>query len=262
MSRVSCPLPGLDENTCKTVLGLAERYGVEPGRLISDIAAGLVAGNPWLMFAEGPNYQALLSFIAAAPGLVKAFEYLLFRGFQRLLEHMVLESVECSPARGGAGCSETTGFELVFGAASEEAPTMLTLSIGYPVDDRSVILIETSASVTADTGDITLEEADEEATRIARKAAARTISYAKRTRRYQELEDYLAYAGESWWSLSLEPGDGVEDGVPEVTLELEAAAAPGLILPFDLNPLLDLTAYLAARLQKEYNRLKKQNKAK
>jgi hypothetical protein len=218
--------------------------------------------NPWLLFSEKPSYRALLSFVAGAPSFLNAFEYLLFRGFQRLLELMVLEDVDCYPAREGAGCSETTGFQLVFGAASEEAPTMLTLGIGYPVDHRSVILIEATASITADTGDTGSGEADEEATRIARRAATRTISYAKRTRRYQELEDYLAYAGESWWSLSLEPGDAVRDGVPEVTLELEAAAAPGLILPFDLNPLLDLTAYLADRLQKEYNRLKKQNKTK
>ncbi len=261
MGHDSCPVPGLDENTCKTVLGLAERYGVEPTRLVADIVGGLALSNPWLLFSEKPSYRALRSLVAGAPSLVNAFEYLLFRGFQRLLELMILEDVDCRPAREGAGCSETTGFELVFGAASEEAPTMLTLGVGYPVDHRSAILVEATASITADTGDA-LEEADEEATRIARRAATRTISYAKRTRRYQELEDYLAYAGESRWSLSLEPGDSVEDGVPEVTLELEAAAPPGLILPFNLNPLLDLTAYLADRLQKEYNRLKKQNKAK
>jgi len=249
-----CVVPG-DSPGCGELKALAKAYGVDPRRMLADIVASVAHSYSMLPGSEGPSYSGLLSLLAAGPALLRAFEYLLFRGFQRLLELMALEDVDCYSRSEGAGCREPAGFTLALGAMRDEAPTSLTLGVGYPADDPAVLFVEAEASITTAGAEAPDEEPDEAAVEAARRAARRTISYAKRTRLYRSLADYLAEAGESWWDLSLEPGDEVDEGIPAVSLRIEAAAPPGLLLPFNLNPLLDLSAYIARRLGQEYRKL-------
>ncbi len=252
MGQESCPLHGLDQYMCESIIELSRRYGIKPERLVVDILSSVAAAHSPLIYTRGISYEALLSLLAGSLGLLGAIENLLFRGFGRLLELMTLSDTDCYAIRENAGCEEATGFLLSFDGKHEKAPPMLTLGIGYSADEPSVLFVEFEANIVA--GDD--EPVGRESSRIATRAVSRTISYARRTKHYMELEDYLADIGSAWWSLELSPGDLVADGVPEIVLSAGAASSvPGYVLPFNLNYLLDFTLYLRERLQKEYEKI-------
>ena len=249
-----CPLPGLAEDICGSLTVVSKEYGIPLQKLVSDIIGSVaLSWHISAMRGERIGYDEMLSLLTGAPWLMNVFEYALFHGFRRLLKLMVLEDVDCYVPREGMGCSEATGALMVFAGSAEEAPTSLTLGIGYPTDNPLLVEVNATASITAATSDMSGESPE-----LARRAATRTITYARKTRYYRELEDYIADT--SYWSLRLEPGDEVDDGIPEVIVELEAAGPPGAMLPFNLNPLLDLTSYINDRLNKEYNKLTKTKK--
>ena len=254
MGQEHCPIHGLDEYICENIIGLSRRYGIEPERLVADILSSIAAAHFPPTYTRSISYEALLSLLAGSLGLLEAIENLLFRGFSRLLELMTLSDTDCYTAHEKQGCEEPVGFLLFFNARREKAPSTITLGIGYSADNPSILFVEFGASIVA--GDDELIGREGSGDRIAARAVSRTISYVRRTRRYMELEGYLADIGSAWWGLELSPGYLVADGVPEIVLRAEVASGvPGYILPFNLDYLLDFTLYLQERLQREYKKL-------
>ncbi|WP_338250345.1 hypothetical protein [Pyrodictium abyssi] len=92
------------------------------------------------------------------------------------------------------------------------------------------------------------------------RAARRVVGYARRTRLYRGLEDYLAGEGDMYYySVDIDvesegPLDGESGGYVAVVLGVEAEGIPGLLLPFDLAPVLGLARYIRARLEERLGR--------
>jgi hypothetical protein len=237
---------GLDEgclsgSSCAYLVELARVLGANPDHIVYWLP------QPSPGVSSGEYRGALLASLA----LVEAMEYMLFRGFRRLLQLMNLEDVMCLVEGPGEGivadCGGSNGFSMYFTGAAEGAPSSLTIEAQAPAGDPSRVAVRVYASVAA----LSTEELD---AKTAGRAARRVISYTRRTRLYRMLEDVLAET-EGLYEVKLEPGDSVSDGVPEVDVEVYVAGLPGFVLPFDLNPILDLASYLSRRLSVEVERL-------
>jgi hypothetical protein len=216
---------------------------------INDVISRLPVPVPGMSVEDyGASLQASLV-------LVDAFEYLFFRGFRRLLRVMVPEDVAClvegEEDTGVSSCRDARGFSISFAGSGEHAPSSLVLEAQTSAEDPHHVGIRVYASI-GPGGEAGWEELGPE---MAERIVRRVISYAKRTRLYTGLEEVLAET-EGVYELSLEPGDRVGEGVPEAALEAFVAGIPGFVLPFDLNPVLDLSEYVSRRLSRELEKMR------
>ncbi|HID41648.1 MAG TPA: hypothetical protein EYP33_05785 [Pyrodictium sp.] len=202
------------------------------------------------------DLDTLIHLASSSPMLAEFIDYVFFKGFLSLLETMAIENVLCYVPREelqGKGCSASNGASIELVAAKDEAPfSSLSLDVAFPVSNRSHAQVEVQ-------GDIVVEVPEglglEESVRAARMVAG----YARRTRLYRELEDYLASDGDMYYySVDIkvegeEPLDG-GGGYVAVAVEVEAEGIPGLLLPFNLAPVLGLARYIRARLEERLGR--------
>ncbi len=215
---------------------------------LSEILSSLPMPEPGM---SREDYYSALSI--AAP-IYKYFIPIFFRGFDRLLQVMSLEEVAPlleSTGEGRAG-SGPRGFSMHFAGSDSNAPSSLVLELLLPRSDPSRIRIGVHATIAA-----SLEEDLDPPT--AERVARRAIAYAKRTKLYREVLDMIA-SSEGEYELRLEPcsedsGDVELDSPLEVCMDIEVSAIPGLLLPLDLNPVLDLASYLARRLDRELEKI-------
>ncbi|ALL01957.1 hypothetical protein Pyrde_1914 [Pyrodictium delaneyi] len=244
----------LDGEAARALESLARATG-RPAREVVErliyAASGIVEPVPPSSLAPGQLSLSMLVRLVSSSALLAEFiDYAVFRGFLGLLETMSVENVVCyvpSKELQEKGCSATNGASIELVASGDEAPfSSLSLGVVFPADGHSHAQVEVQ-------GDVIVEVPEgvglEEAVKIAR----RVVGYARRTRLYRELEDYLASDGDMYYysvDINVEGEEPLDrdGGYVAVAVEVEAEGLPGLLLPFDLAPVLGLARYIRVRL--------------
>jgi len=230
------------QELCESLQLLAKTHSIEEDELLRGLINSLFSSiYSWEQRHRSLDYSVFLDSISIAPSLVMAFEYLLFKGFTRLLKNMYLEDLDCYSAREEPGCDYTTGFSMYFLPSSENAPDDLEIGIGYDPENPVSLRVVIEATVSPPIDIAEREDCD------LKPVVRRTISSAKRTRAYRNLVEYMGGVIEAHdYGVSLEP---LEDE-PGINVSIYADShVPGFLLPFDLNPVLDLLDYLVKRLR-------------